>query len=285
MQNPPAPEKHAFASMPELPEVETVRRGLSPHIVGRRFSSVIVRESRLRWPVLPDLAERLAERRIERIERRGKYLVFKLDAGNLIVHLGMSGSLRLVSADTPPTKHDHLDLILETGTCLRYRDPRRFGAVLWSMHPETEPLLAGLGIEPLEPPFDGDWLHAGTRGHRTAIKNWLMDAHKVVGVGNIYANEALFHAGIHPLAEAGKLSRPRCRRLAEAVRTTLERAIEAGGSTLRDFVDSRGEPGYFQQTYYVYGRTNEPCRVCGAPIRLIRLGNRATYYCPTCQKK
>jgi formamidopyrimidine-DNA glycosylase len=285
MQNPPAPEKHAFAPMPELPEVETVRRGLASHLIGQQFSGAVVRNTRLRWPVPADLAERIAGRRTERLERRGKYLIFELDSGNLIVHLGMSGSLRLVQPGTPPAKHDHLDLILANGSILRYRDPRRFGAVLWSEAPEAESLLAHLGVEPLESGFDGDWLHAASRGHRTAIKNWLMDAHRLVGVGNIYANEALFHAGIHPLAEAGKLSKPRCRRLAEAVRTTLELAIEAGGSTLRDFVDSRGEPGYFQQTYYVYGRAGEPCRTCGNPIRLARLGNRATYYCPTCQKK
>lgn len=271
--------------MPELPEVETVRRGLAPHLIGRRFSGVVVRNHRLRWPVPADLDQHVVGRVTERLGRRGKYLILGLDSGNLIIHLGMSGSLRLVPSGTPPTKHDHLDLLLDDGMCLRYRDPRRFGAVLWSANPEAEPLLAHLGVEPLEADFNGDWLYAVSRGHRTAIKSWLMDAHRLVGVGNIYANEALFHAGIHPLAEAGKLSRPRCRRLVEAVRTTLERAIEAGGSTLRDFVDSHGEPGYFQQTYYVYGRAGEPCRTCGTPVRLARLGNRATYYCPKCQKK
>jgi formamidopyrimidine-DNA glycosylase len=271
--------------MPELPEVETVRRGLVPHLIDQRFAGATLRETRLRWPVPADLNNRVAGHRIDRLDRRGKYLILRLDSGNLILHLGMSGSLRLVSSSTPPARHDHLDLNLENGTILRYRDPRRFGAVLWTDAPEAHPLLVHLGIEPLEPGFDGNWLHAASRGHRTPIKSWLMDSHRVVGVGNIYANEALFHAGIHPLAEAGKLSLPRCKRLADAVRNTLERAIEAGGSTLRDFVDSHGEPGHFQQTYYVYGRADEACRVCGNAIRLIRLSNRATYFCPKCQKR
>jgi len=271
--------------MPELPEVETVRRGLIPHLLGQRFSGAIVRDPRLRWPVPSDLDARLAGRRIERLERRGKYLILRLDAGNLIVHLGMSGSLRLVAATVQPARHDHVDMILDNGTVLRYHDPRRFGAVLLSDHPEADPLLVRLGIEPLEPGFSGDWLYTASRGRRSAIKSWLMDSHQVVGVGNIYANEALFHAGIHPLVNAERLSQRRCQCLANAVRDTLERAIEAGGSTLRDFVDSHGKPGYFQQTYYVYGRAEQPCRVCGGAIRLARLGNRATYFCPRCQKK
>lgn len=271
--------------MPELPEVETVRRGLAPHLIGQRLSGANIRESRLRWPVPDDLGQRVAGRRIERLERRGKYLIMALDQGNLILHLGMSGSLRLLSTSAPPEKHDHVDLRLEDGHLLRYRDPRRFGAILWCSLPDQHPLLAQLGIEPLGDEFDGDWLYAAGRGHRTAIKSWLMDAHRIVGVGNIYANEALFHAGIHPLTEAGKLSRPRCRRLAQAVRETLQSAIAAGGSTLRDFVNGHGEPGYFQQTYYVYGRAGEPCRTCGSPIKKLRQNNRATYFCPACQKK
>lgn len=271
--------------MPELPEVETVRRGLAPHLMGHRFSRCIVREARLRWPVPADLGRKIVGRRVDGLSRRGKYLIMALDDGNLIVHLGMSGSLRLVAPDESPRRHDHLDLVLDDGLILRYHDPRRFGAVLWSSAPDREPLLAGLGVEPLAPEFDGDWLHAATRNHRIAIKSWLMDAHRVVGVGNIYANEALFHAGIHPLTPAGRLSRPRCRRLAEAIRDTLQRAIDAGGSTLRDFVNGHGQPGYFQQTLYVYGRADEPCRRCGNPVRLSRLGNRATFFCPVCQKK
>jgi len=271
--------------MPELPEVETVRRGLAPHLIGRRLLGAEVREARLRWPVPDDLDQLVAGRRIDKLERRGKYLIATLDRGHLILHLGMSGSLRLSPVGTPILKHDHLDLILEGDQLLRYRDPRRFGAVLWSEAPERHPLIAGLGVEPLDPAFDGDWLYTASRGLRAPVKAWLMNAHILVGVGNIYANEALFHAGIHPLLPAGRLTRPRCRRLAEAIRDTLTRAIAAGGSSLRDFVDSHGEPGYFQQTYYVYGRDGQPCRSCGAAIRLTRLGNRATSFCPACQKK
>lgn len=271
--------------MPELPEVETVRRGLAPYLIGRRLTGATVREPRLRWPVPGDLDARLAGRRIDGLERRGKYLIMTLDRGHLILHLGMSGSLRIVEAGTPVEKHDHLDLLLETGARLRYRDPRRFGALLWSDDPSSHPLIAPLGIEPLAPGFDGDWLYQASRNIRAPVKSWLMDAHTIVGIGNIYANEALFHAGIHPLLPAGRLSRPRCRKLADAIRNTLERAIEAGGSTLRDFVNGHGEPGYFQQTYFVYGRADEPCRACGAPIRSTRLGNRTTCFCSSCQRK
>ncbi|NTV95597.1 MAG: bifunctional DNA-formamidopyrimidine glycosylase/DNA-(apurinic or apyrimidinic site) lyase [Thiobacillus sp.] len=271
--------------MPELPEVETVRRGLAPHLVGRRLLGARVREGRLRWPVPDDLDDRVAGRRVDQLERRGKYLIVTLDRGYLILHLGMSGSLRLVTADSPVGKHDHLDFLIEGGDLLRYRDPRRFGAILWCDAPERHPLIASLGIEPLEAGFDGDWLYQASRAIRAPVKSWLMDAHVVVGIGNIYANESLFHAGIHPLLPADRLTRPRCRRLAEAIRTTLERAIAAGGSTLRDFVDGHGEPGYFQQTYYVYGRAGEPCRVCGETVRSTRLGNRTTCFCPKCQKK
>lgn len=271
--------------MPELPEVETVRRGLAPHLCGRRLLGAVVREARLRWPVPADLGTRLAGRHIEGLARRGKYLLLTLDRGHLILHLGMSGNLRLVAAGTPAARHDHVDLPLDDGQTLRYHDPRRFGAVLWSDDPGRHPLLAGLGIEPFDDAFDGGWLHAASRGVRAPVKNWLMDAHVVVGIGNIYANEALFHAGIHPLAQAGRLTGPRCRRLAVAIRDTLARAIEAGGSTLRDFVDGHGRPGYFQQTYYVYGRAGQPCRQCGGTLRLTRLGGRATSYCPACQRR
>ncbi len=274
-----------LALMPELPEVETVLRGLAPFLIGQRLSGALVREPRLRWPVPDDLDALLAGRRIDRLERRGKYLIMTLDRGHLILHLGMSGSLRIVEAAAPVEKHDHLDLLLDTGARLRYRDPRRFGALLWSDDPSSHPLIAPLGIEPLAPGFDGDWLHRASRHIRAPVKSWLMDAHTIVGIGNIYANEALFHAGIHPLLPAGRLSRPRCRKLADAIRDTLNRAIEAGGSTLRDFVNGHGEPGYFQQTYYVYGRAGEPCRQCGAPIRSTRLGNRTTCFCSSCQRK
>jgi formamidopyrimidine-DNA glycosylase len=272
--------------MPELPEVETVRRGLAPILAGSRILGARVRESRLRWPVPGELDQQLHDRVLRAIDRRGKYLLFRLDNDiTLIAHLGMSGSLRVLAEDTPRRKHDHVDILFDSGRVLRFHDPRRFGAILLSEAPEHHPLIADLGLEPLDPCFDGPWLHALTRGRQAPIKTVLMNAHLLVGVGNIYANESLFHAGIHPAARARDLSKPRCARLAESVRATLERAILAGGSTLRDFVDGQGRPGYFQQTYFVYGRADEPCRTCGAPIKVTRQGNRATFFCPSCQKR
>jgi formamidopyrimidine-DNA glycosylase len=271
--------------MPELPEVETVRRGLTPHLVHHRLLGARVRERRLRWPVPENLDALVQDRTLQALDRRGKYLLMRFDSGTLICHLGMSGSLRLCPPDQPPDKHEHLDLVLEDGRLLRYRDPRRFGALLWSDAPDRHPLLAPLGVEPLEPAFDGALLYRISRGRTTAIKALLMDAHLVVGVGNIYANEALFQAGIDPRLAAGRLSRPRCRALAEAVRDTLTRAIAAGGSTLRDFVDGQGQPGYFQQSYYVYGRAGAPCRRCGGVIRQVRQNHRSSFLCPTCQKR
>jgi formamidopyrimidine-DNA glycosylase len=271
--------------MPELPEVETVRRGLAPILSGAILLGARVREPRLRWPVPEDLDRQLSHRVLETIDRRGKYLLFRLDGVTLIAHLGMSGSLRILDQDTPLRKHDHVDLIFDSGRVLRFHDPRRFGALLLSETPDLHPLIAGLGMEPLDSEFTGPWLYAMTRGRRAPIKPWLMNAHLLVGIGNIYANESLFRAGIHPAAIAGDLSKPRCARLVASVRATLEQAIEAGGSTLRDFVDGQGRPGYFQQTYFVYGRAEAPCRVCGTPIRAIRQGNRATFLCPNCQKR
>ncbi|MEW5771689.1 MAG: bifunctional DNA-formamidopyrimidine glycosylase/DNA-(apurinic or apyrimidinic site) lyase [Pseudomonadota bacterium] len=275
--------------MPELPEVETVCRGLAPHLVGHRLRGARVREARLRWPVPEDLGARVSGHEVVELRRRGKYLVMRLrredQEGYLLLHLGMSGSLRLTPAETPPERHDHVDLLLEDGQCLRLRDPRRFGALLWCDDPSAHPLIAPLGVEPLSPGFDGAFLHALCRGSRLAIKALIMDAHRLVGVGNIYANEALFHAGIDPRLAAGRLSRPRCERLAGAIRETLTRAIAAGGSTLRDFVDGHGKPGYFQQTYFVYGRAGEPCRTCGQPIRHLTQGARSTFFCAHCQKR
>lgn len=269
--------------MPELPEVETVRRGLAPHLQGRRIAGVRVRNPALRWPIPADLDAHTRGHRIERLERRGKYLIMHLDTGALILHLGMSGSLRLIPADAPVEKHEHFDLLLDDGQAMRLKDPRRFGAVLWSSAPDRHALIAHLGVEPLDEAFDGDVLYRASRGRRSNIKQLIMDAHCVVGVGNIYANEALFHAGIRPGLAAGRLSRPRCARLAQAIKDTLRQAIAAGGSTLRDFVDGHGRPGYFQQSYFVYSRADAPCRVCGSPIRTLRHANRATYYCPRCQ--
>jgi len=271
--------------MPELPEVETVRRGLAPHLSGRRFVAAVVREARLRWPVPADLEARIRGRRILDLQRRGKYLLMQLDEGWLICHLGMSGNLRLMPAGTPLQKHDHIDLLLDDGRVLRYRDPRRFGALLWSSAPASHPLIVSLGVEPLSDEFDGAHLHALCQGRASAIKQVIMDAHLLVGVGNIYANEALFHAGIDPRTRAGRLSRPRCARLAAAIKDVLAHAIAAGGSTLRDFVDGHGRPGWFQQTYRVYGRAGQPCTICGNPIRTLRQGARATCYCPSCQHR
>ncbi len=271
--------------MPELPEVETVLRGLEPHLVGARLAGAVVRSTRLRWPVPEDLDTRLRGQTIRSLTRRGKYLVIGLDAGGLILHLGMSGSLRLLTRPEPASAHDHVDLLLQGGLCLRLRDPRRFGAVLLTDAPERHPLLATLGVEPLAPAFDGERLYALTRGRSMPIKALLMDARRIVGIGNIYANEALFHAGIDPRTRAGRLGRQRCQRLAAAIRATLEQAIAAGGSSLRDFVDARGRPGYFQQDYAVYGRVGLPCHRCGHTIVSFRQAGRSSYVCPVCQRR
>ena len=269
--------------MPELPEVEVTRRGLEPQLAGRVISGVAVREPRLRWPVPKDV-HALVGRTVKAIRRRGKYLLVDCSDGHLILHLGMSGSLRVLPAGTPPQKHDHFDLQLGD-RILRLRDPRRFGAVLWtSADIDTHPLLVHLGLEPLSRTLHPARLHQLTRGHRTSIKPFLMDGRRIVGVGNIYANESLFRAGINPRLPAGKLSLERCTRLAAAIKHTLRAAIRAGGSTLRDFVGADGNAGYFQQRYWVYDRAGKPCRRCGASIRKIQQGQRSTYYCPTCQR-
>jgi len=269
--------------VPELPEVEVTLRGIAPRLTGRTITGVAVREPRLRWRV-QESVHRLAGREIRALRRRGKYLLFDCGDGHLIVHLGMSGSLRLLQQGTPPQKHDHFDLQLGE-LVLRLRDPRRFGAVLWTAEPpDTHPLLRHLGVEPLTRAFDAGRLHALTRGVRASVKQTLMDGRRIVGVGNIYASESLFLAGIHPAARAGGLSLERCVRLAAAIKKTLRGAIRAGGSSLRDFVGSDGKRGYFQQRYWVYGRANEACRRCGTPIRRRVQGQRATYYCPSCQR-
>ncbi|MDD2767469.1 MAG: bifunctional DNA-formamidopyrimidine glycosylase/DNA-(apurinic or apyrimidinic site) lyase [Methylococcus sp.] len=271
--------------MPELPEVETTRRGVAPHITGRRIVDVRVREPRLRWPVPFDLAEKLVGGAVLDVRRRGKYLLLDFEVGTLIAHLGMSGSLSICEQSLPPRKHDHVDLVFEGGICLRYHDPRRFGCLLWTEEPpEQHPLLAELGPEPLEGEFDGAHLHRLAAGRVTAVKSFIMDSHVVVGVGNIYANEALFLAGIHPGRPAGKISLARYRNLGARIAEVLAASIEQGGTTLRDFVNESGAPGYFKQVLRVYDRAGQPCRVCGEPIRCVRLGQRATYYCPRCQR-
>ena len=271
--------------MPELPEVETTRRGLEPHLTGRRIARVAVRHRGLRWKVRADLPRLLIGRTIRRLDRRSKYLLIECDGGWLIVHLGMSGSLRVVPADLPPGKHDHIDIVLDSGKALRLTDPRRFGAVLWCEGDVAQhELLRGLGPEPLGSEFDGGYLYRATRRRSAAIKLVIMDSHVVVGVGNIYASEALFRAGIKPQLAANRLSKPRGEKLVQAIRQTLREAIKKGGSSLRDFVGSDGEPGYFQQHYFVYGRAGEPCRVCGSTIRQVKQGQRSSFYCPACQK-
>ena len=270
--------------MPELPEVEVTRRGIAPHVAGRRISEVAIREPRLRWPV-PQAVRKLAGRTVREVRRRGKYLLFDCGDGHLIVHLGMSGSLRVLPAGTPPQKHDHFDLVLGD-RLLRLRDPRRFGAVLWTAEDvDAHPLLAHLGVEPLSHGFATARLYSLSRGQRMPIKQFLMDGRRVVGVGNIYASESLFRAGIHPLTPARRLSRARCAALARAVKETLRSAIRAGGSSLRDFVGADGVACEFQLRTWVYDRADQPCRRCGTPIRRLVQGARATYFCPTCQKR
>ena len=271
--------------MPELPEVETTRRGLEPHLKGQRIRAMIVRDGRLRWPVPGELPGWVAGKRIERLIRRSKYLLIDCGEGWLILHLGMSGSLRVVPTDLLPGVHDHVDLVLESGYALRLRDPRRFGAVLFEPDdPARHKLLRGLGPEPLEREFTAQWLYERTRGRTAPIKNVLMDNHMVCGVGNIYANESLFRAGIHPARDAGRISLERYARLVKAVRVTLRAAIRAGGSSLRDFVHADGSSGYFQQHYLVYGREGEKCKRCGSSIKSVRIGQRSAFYCPRCQR-
>jgi formamidopyrimidine-DNA glycosylase len=271
--------------MPELPEVETTLRGIAPHLINRCVTDVLIRNPKLRWPIPENLPELLQGQTVRSLRRRAKYLLIAFDHGTLILHLGMSGSLRIQPAGTPAEKHDHFDLVLNNGKLMRLRDPRRFGAVLWHTGDVAQhPLLAALGPEPLQEHFDGEYLHLATRSRSAAIKLVIMDSHLVVGVGNIYANEALFRAGIRPQMAANKLSLPRCQRLAQNIREVLLEAIKQGGSTLRDFVHSDGSSGYFQQNYFVYGRTGESCRVCTTNIRQIRQGQRSTFYCPQCQK-
>jgi len=274
--------------MPELPEVEITRRGIEPLLAGNIITGVRVRDRRLRWPIPRNLAARITGRRIASVARRGKYILIDCgtvgDAGWLIVHLGMSGSLRILGSRTKPQQHDHFDLVFGK-QLLRLRDPRRFGAVLWETGDiARHPLLANLGVEPLEDDFTGKVLRALMRSRKAPIKLVLMNSSIVVGVGNIYANESLFHAHIDPRTQAARLSLARCKALVAAIKSTLLQALKAGGSSLRDFVHSDGSTGYFQQQYQVYGRAGLPCRTCGTPIRSLRQGQRSTFYCPVCQK-
>ncbi len=274
--------------MPELPEVEVTRRGIAPALTGQRVTKVIMRVPALRYPLPENLHGMLRGQRLVAVSRRGKYLLLDFGKGHLLIHLGMSGSLRLVPARLAAEKHDHVDLVfnVEGGKlALRLRDPRRFGAMLWlPQDAPAHPLLAVLGIEPLTDEFNAEWLSNELAGLAAAIKPTLMDSHRVVGIGNIYASESLFRAGIDPRTAAGRVSPKRLQRLEAAIKATLAAAIDAGGSSLRDFIHSDGSSGYFQQQYFVYGRSGEPCRVCGRPIRELRQGQRATFFCATCQR-
>lgn len=271
--------------MPELPEVETTKRGLIPHVEGKRVAGVRIGNPMLRWPIPENLHEEVSGATILGISRRAKYLLFDLGRGKLIVHLGMSGSLRYLESAAEPEKHDHFDLLFSDGSLIRLRDPRRFGAVLWEKGEiGAHPLIRRLGVEPLGEGFSGRLLYDLSRGKSVAVKQYVMDSRIVVGVGNIYASESLFRAGISPMVSAGKVGASRYERLAEEIRNTLNDAILAGGSTLRDFVNSSGNPGYFQQRLNVYGRAGEPCPVCSTPVKQARQGQRSTFYCPKCQK-
>ena len=285
--------------MPELPEVETTRRGLAPHVEGRRVAAVVLRRPDLRWPIPPEVGEQLPGQRIDAVRRRAKYLLLDTAAGSALLHLGMSGSLRVLPADAPPGTHDHFDIALAgngrgRGRVLRFNDPRRFGCLLWQPPGEVHPLLRALGPEPLDAAagdtafdgtaFNGDYLFACSRGRRAPVKAFLMDQHVVVGVGNIYAAEALFAAGISPLRPAGRVSRERYRLLADAVKRILGHAITHGGTTLRDFLAPDGAPGYFEQELSVYGRGGEPCPACGRPLKQALVGQRATVWCGHCQR-
>jgi len=271
--------------MPELPEVETTRRGIAPLITNQTVAEIILRTGKLRWPLDPNLAGVLPGQKIHAVKRRAKYLLLQCDSGSLILHLGMSGNLRVVPASTTVGRHDHVDLVFSNGNCLRFNDPRKFGVLLWvSVDPLSHPLLAGLGPEPLGEELTGDYLYRNSRSRKIAVKPFVMDQKLVVGVGNIYASEALFRAGIRPDRPAGKIGRRRYALLAEGIRQVLGEAIAAGGTTINDFRQNDGKPGYFRQQLQVYGRAGESCTACGRLIVCVRLGQRSTYFCPGCQR-
>lgn len=270
--------------MPELPEVETTANGIRPYVEGQTVSSVTVRRPRLRWPIPEDLAEKLQQQTVNRVYRRGKYLIFDTEQGSQLIHLGMSGSLRVLEPGIAAEKHDHVDWVFSNGKTLRLNDPRRFGSVLWTNEPvEQHTLIASLGPEPLTDAFNGDYLWQQSRGRSQNIKTFVMNSKLVVGVGNIYASESLFLARINPKTAAGKISKARYQKLSDAIKTTLAKAIEAGGTTLKDFAQADGKPGYFKQQLNVYGRAGEPCCECSGPIRHAVFNQRMTYWCPKCQ--
>lgn len=271
--------------MPELPEVETTRRGILQFVRQRTIRSVVVREPRLRWRIPAELSVLAAGQQVQEIRRRGKYLLFDLERGTLILHLGMSGSLRVLPADTVPLPHDHVDIVLDSGLCLRFNDPRRFGSLLWTVEdPLMHRLLRTLAPEPLSEEFNVAYLERAASKRSVAIKQLIMNSQVVVGVGNIYASEALFRAGIRPRRAAGRLQREELGALVKSIRTVLRAAIRSGGTTLRDYVNPEGMPGYFRQKLYVYERNGQPCRKCSTPIRHFVQGQRSTYFCPQCQR-
>jgi len=270
--------------MPELPEVETSRRGIEPYVLGERIDDVVIRERRLRWPVSSDVDAHLPGQTVESVDRRAKYLLLRTTGGTAIIHLGMSGSVSIVGIDTPAAVHDHFDFALGSGKALRFRDPRRFGSLHWTDDTSSHWLLKNLGPEPLSDAFTGEYLWRRSRGRRVAVKTFIMNAGIVVGVGNIYASESLFLAGIHPRRAAGRVARARYDKLVAAIKHVLQNAIKAGGTTLRDFYGFDGQAGYFQQQLEVYDREDEPCSKCRQPIAAIVLGQRSTYYCKRCQR-
>lgn len=269
--------------MPELPEVETTKRGIQPWIHHKEIIEIVVREKRLRWPIPGDIREKLINREIISVQRRAKYLLIETDIGSALIHLGMSGSLRVIKHNEPAGKHDHYDLILNNGMALRYRDPRRFGSLLWAKNPLNHKLLKQLGPEPLEEKFTGSYLHSKAKNRKITIKQFIMNAHIVVGVGNIYASESLYLAGIHPKRMASRISKKRMDSLVSAIKIILQKAIDAGGTTLRDFQNSDGSEGYFKIELNVYDKRNMPCPNCNSAIRLVNIGQRSTYYCKYCQ--
>lgn len=270
--------------MPELPEVETIMRGLIPHLEDATIQHVVIRQPQLRWPIPLDLNDNLQQQKIIHLTRRGKYLLIQLTTGTLIIHLGMSGSLRVLQQDIPPTRHDHLDIILSDNKVLRYNDPRRFGAILMTdENPLQHTLLKSLGVEPLDEHFNGAYLKKAALKRHVSIKPFIMNSKIVTGIGNIYAAEALFLAKIHPLTEARLLTQQQCDLLAKSIKDILLAAILQGGTTLKDFVNSDGKPGYFSQKLHVYGRAKLPCTSCGAPLQSLQLGQRSTVFCQQCQ--
>lgn len=270
--------------MPELPEVETTKNGISPYLKGFTIERIVVRQPKLRWLVSPELTQ-ISQQKVTALSRRAKYLIIHTEQGYIIGHLGMSGSVRIVSHNSPIDKHDHLDIVMNNGKLMRYNDPRRFGAWLWTTNLEEFHLFLKLGPEPLSEQFNADYLFKKSRQKTTAIKTFMMDNAIVVGVGNIYANESLFLCGLHPSKAAGKLTKAQCELLVSTVKQVLSNAIMQGGTTLKDFLQPDGRPGYFAQQLLVYGNKDKPCPKCGAKIESLVIGQRNSFYCPKCQKK